>query len=69
MSRQSAAEKIIRRLPDTFTRQDVLEEAKNLNYSYSTASAACEKMVYMNLAERIETGKYRKLDTTFEPEI
>jgi hypothetical protein len=66
MARQSAAIQIFRRLPDEFTRQDVLEEGKKLDYAYSTTSSATTKMLYMGIAERIYSGHYRKLKRSFE---
>lgn len=64
----NAAEKIIEQMPEQFTRQDVLKSAKEFGYSYSTANAVLDRMVYEDLAERIQTGVYRKLETEPEPE-
>ena len=64
----NAATKIIEQMPEQFTRKQVMACAKELGYSYSTASGITEKMLYQDLCERIETGLYRKLETEVEPE-
>lgn len=64
----NVAEKIIEEMPEQFTRQDVLKSAKEFGYSYATANAVLDRMVYEDMAERIQTGLYRKLETEPEPE-
>ena len=64
----NAAQKIIEQMPEQFTRQDVLKCAKEFGYSYSTANGVLDLMVYEDLAERIQTGLYRKLEPETEPD-
>lgn len=64
----NAAERIIQEMPEQFTRKQVMACAKQLGYSYSTANAVVDKMLYQDLAERVRNGLYRKLETEPEPE-
>jgi len=57
----TSTEKVFNSLPNKFTRQDILKEASTAGYSYSTASALAEKMLFESMIERIATGVYRKL--------
>lgn len=57
----TSTETVFNRLPNEFTRKDILKEASTAGYSYSTASALAEKMIFESMIERIETGVYRKL--------
>jgi len=58
----NSADKIHSKLPSTFTRQDVLNIASEMKYSYSTANSTLDKLLYKGLAERIDTGKYKKIN-------
>ena len=51
---------IIQNLPETFTRKDVLETAKQLDYSFSTANSFFEKALYKGLIQRTSAGEYKK---------
>lgn len=51
---------IIQQLPKTFTRKEVLETAKQLEYSYSTANSFFEKALYKGLIQRTGAGEYKK---------
>jgi hypothetical protein len=64
----NAAQKIIQEMPEQFTRQDVLKCAKSFGYSYATANAVLDRMVYEDMAERVQTGLYQKLEPESEPE-
>lgn len=58
----NAAENIIQQVPDPFSRKDILNAAKELGYSYSTANTIVEKIIYMDLAVRVRPGFYEKLE-------
>ena len=64
MNNLAAFERIFRRLPKEFTRKQVLHETKLLHYSYATADATLQKIMFYEMAERIGRGKYRKLNDT-----
>ena len=63
MNNLAAFERIYRRLPKEFTRKQVLHETKLLHYSYATADASIQKMKFYDMIERIDRGRYKKLDT------
>lgn len=56
----TSLQRINQDLPDTFTRKDVLDTAKELGFSYSTANTFFEKAMYEGLIQRVDAGKYKK---------
>lgn len=57
----TATEQVYQSLPTEFTRQDVLDKAKDHNLAYSTASSLPAKLLFEEKAERISAGKYKKI--------
>ena len=55
-----ALDKVYSQLPDTFTRQQVINEAKKQGYSFGLASSLPAKMIYEDLVTREDHGHYRK---------
>ena len=55
-----ALEKVYTQLPETFTRQQVLKEAKKQGYSFGLASSLPAKMMYEDLVRRERKGTYQK---------
>lgn len=53
-------ERIIRELPKSFTRQDVLKMMTKRGYSVSYSNNILEQLVISDKAIRIKRGSYRK---------
>lgn len=58
----TSAERILRRLPKKFTRQDVLKLMLGKGYSVSYANNIIEQLTHQNKAQRIKAGHYRKTE-------
>lgn len=54
-------DKILEKLPKTFTRKDVLEAGRELQASYDTASGSVDRLLYEKKIERLSQGKYEKV--------
>lgn len=57
----TATQKVFQELPETFTRKQVLAEAKKMGYSFSLASSLPARFLYADLAIRQAKGTYQKI--------
>jgi len=56
-------DKVFTKLPDKFTREDVLEKGKEIGLSYSGASSVPDRLLYSQKIKRTGRGKYKKIES------
>jgi len=54
-------DEVFTKLPDKFTREEVLEKGKEVGLSYSGASAVPKRLLYAQRIKRTGRGEYKKI--------